>query len=213
MSQAELAAKEREVESRLTMGRHGRWLAGAIVLFVLGLVLPHAGDVRGFNVLFFTSQAAEGSVKIAEYIFVLLGALGVVVFGAASVATKKTNFAMASYLITGMALFFSLFGLWMRKQSAELLGASGIGAGFYLEVLATIITVCALTPIVFGRSPEQERVAALRFQAQDLDEVGYAQRNALVSRQMNTAETNPLLIDDRRQQAARRHKKGGGAEG
>ena len=77
--------------------------------------------------------------------------------------------------------------------------------GFLLQVLAVIITTYALSVMILRRSDEQKAIAQQRAASEDLDEVGYAQRAALVSQQQNTPETNPLLVDDRRKRAAERH--------
>ena len=77
--------------------------------------------------------------------------------------------------------------------------------GFLLQVLAVIITTYALSVMILRRSDEQKAIAQQRAESEDLDEVGYAQRAALVSQQQNTPETNPLLVDDRRKRATERH--------
>ena len=144
-------------------------------------------------------------IGIVESVFVWLGTLGLVISGGLLLITKRTIFANITYLLTGMALLASLFGMWMRLQDKEIAGGPGLGVGFLLQVLAVVITTYALSVMILRRSDEQKAIAQQRAENEDLDEVGYAQRAALVSQQQNTPETNPLLVDDRRKRAAERH--------
>ncbi|AHI23001.1 Rv2732c family membrane protein [Corynebacterium vitaeruminis] len=201
-----LARSERKANSRVELGSYAKFMIIAFGAFLVSLALPHSGGVKGLDVLFLTSESHAGGTKVAEYVFVILGSLALIVFNGLLLITKRTVFANISFLLSGMALLTSLFGLWMRMQSAETQGEAGVSYGFYLEVFAVILQVYALSCTVLARSDEQKELAAKRAADENLDEVGYAQRSALVSRQLNTSDTNPLLVDDRRKKAAEKRK-------
>lgn len=203
----DLAQAERKEAGRFDLSTYGKLLLAAWILFVGALLLPHGGNVRGWHVLTFQAKSMGLKIGIAEVAFVLLGTLGVVVFGGLLLITKRTVFANISFLLCGMALFASLFGMWMRLQDRENTGGPGLGVGLLIEVFAVLFAVYALSFMVMRRSEAQQRIAEQRAQHDSLDAVGKAQQDVFGSRQYNQPETNPLLIDDRRKQAAQRHRK------
>lgn len=212
---SDLATKEKQAASTISLYSGRGYLIAAWVLFVVGFLLPHAGSLRGWQVLIWRRTIDGVQIGITESVFVLLGTLAIVVSGGLLLITKRTVFANISFLLTGMAFFTSLFGMWMRLQDKENTGGPGLGVGFLLQVAAVVIATYALSCMIMRRSEAQKAIAKQRAENENLDEVGYAQRAALVSQQQNTPETNPLFIDDRRQRAAQRHRKqlGAGASG
>ncbi|AKK06141.1 hypothetical protein CMUST_09120 [Corynebacterium mustelae] len=207
----ELADAEKKAAAKFSLDYFGKFMIGAWVLFVVGLLLPHGGVVHGWQVLTLQGESLGLRIGIVEEFFVIVGTLGVVVFGGCLLLTRRTIFANISFLLTGIALFSSLLAMWMRLQDKEILGGPGLGVGLLMEVAAVIVATFALSYMILRRSDEQVRLAEQRQKHENLDEVGYAQRAALVSQQQNTPETNPLFIDDRRQQAVARHKKRSGS--
>ena len=201
----DLATLEKQAAGTISLKSGRGYLIVAWVLFTIGLLLPHAGSLSGWQVLMWHKTIDGIHIGIVESVFVWLGTLGLVISGGLLLITKRTIFANITYLLTGMALLASLFGMWMRLQDKETTGGPGLGLGFLLQVLAVIITTYALSVMILRRSDEQKAIAQQRAASEDLDEVGYAQRAALVSQQQNTPETNPLLVDDRRKRAAERH--------
>lgn len=199
------AAAEKQAARTLDLRQYRWFMLGALIAFVLGLFLPHSGQVRGIDVLLNNAQASSGDVRIAETVFVLFGSISAVLLNVIVLITKRTAVANAQYLIGGMALLVSLFALWMRLQSKEVDGSTGIGIGLLLEVFAVIALIYAMSCIIFARSDAQKQAAALRAEHNDLDSVGRAQQEAARSRGPEAPEDNPLLIDDRRQRAAQKH--------
>ena len=192
----DLATLEKQAAGTISLKSGRGYLIVAWALFTIGLLLPHAGSLSGWQVLMWHKTIDGIHIGIVESVFVWLGTLGLVISG---------GLLLITYLLTGMALLASLFGMWMRLQDKETTGGPGLGLGFLLQVLAVIITTYALSVMILRRSDEQKAIAQQRAASEDLDEVGYAQRAALVSQQQNTPETNPLLVDDRRKRAAERH--------
>ncbi|AZA09091.1 Rv2732c family membrane protein [Corynebacterium pseudopelargi] len=201
------AAAEKQAAKKIDL-RHYRWfMLASLIAFVLGLLLSHSGDVRGLDVLLQNQRAEQGDVRIAETIFVLFGTTAAVVLNAIVLITRRTAVANIQYLIGGIALLFSLFALWMRLQSKEIDGSTGIGIGLMLEVVAIIVLIYAMSCVIFARSEEQRTAAAMRAEHNELDSVGLAQQESMRSRGVDPAESNPLLIDDRRKRAAEKHQR------
>lgn len=203
-AQSNEAYANSEKEASKTLDLHGYYvLLGTVLgLYLLAMVLPYTGDVRGWEVITRTSAAEIG---IAETIFGLFSALAAVVGVSLILLTKRTVIVNITYLLSGIALLVSVFSLWMRIQDSQN-GGSGVGLGHFVEIVAIIVLVYTLSRLVFSRSAIQEEAAAQRAANFQLDSIGQAQQESSLSQGFNTADTNPLLIDDRRQRAARRHK-------
>ncbi|AIU32900.1 MULTISPECIES: hypothetical protein [Corynebacterium] len=204
VSASQLAREEKTVSRRVSTDGARAGMLVALVLFLVGLALPHTGGIRGAQLLI---PGDYGSVKVAEHIFVYVGTLSVVVLNGLTLLFRRTLAANLCYLLGGISLLVSLFCLWMRLQSKEFQGQTGIGIGLLLEVAATIILVFFLSLIIFARSDEQAKIAQARAEHENLDEVGYAQRSLRIAEQASMPKENPLFIDDRRRLAAAKHKK------
>lgn len=203
---AELAAAEKKAARSISIKNgYGIALIIAFVIFVVGMVLPHAGEVRGYEAIFGLEAASEANIRLAERVFVILGFAAVVVFNGLAILTRRTVVASIAYILSGMSLFSSLFGLWMRIQHQQVEGAPGVGLGIIFELIAVILLVISYSILIFRRTEEQKALAEQRAQHENLDAVGYAQRSAMVTKQNNVGDYNPLLVDDRRKRATERH--------
>ncbi|AKP08909.1 Hypothetical protein Cp262_1246 [Corynebacterium pseudotuberculosis] len=204
VSASQLAREEKTASRRVSTDGVRTGMFVALVLFLVGLVLPHTGEIRGVQLLI---PGDYDSVKVAERIFVYTGTLSVVVLNGVTLIFRRTLTANLCYLLGGISLLISLFCLWMRLQSKEFQGQTGIGIGLLLEVVAAIILVFFLSLIIFARSDEQAKIAKTRAEHENLDEVGYAQRSLRIAEQTKMPKDNPLFVDDRRRLAAAKHKK------
>ncbi|NLA56992.1 MAG: hypothetical protein GX859_12020 [Corynebacterium humireducens] len=199
----ELANREKRVASRLDLG--GRlWLfVAAVALYAVSLVLPQAGSVRGYEVLFQMDPAAEAGIKLTEYVYATLAFLGVGVLTTLTLLTRRLAIAIPGWMITTVGTAYSLFALWLRQTRSSADDGVEMNLGFWVSLLALILAFLGYAMTMFRRNPEQQKVAHDRATADPLDEVGRLQQQANVS-----AENNPLLIDDRRSRASERHQKG-----
>lgn len=199
-----LAAAEKKAARRMDLAGYLWWLVAALLLFISYLVTPHAGSVLGYEVVFRLPSAIEANIKVTEYIFAWLSALGIGVFTTLTLITRRTSFGLIAWMLSTVALLFSLLAVWLRQTrdvSEEELGA---GFGLYLAILGVVVAVYAYSRVALRRSPEQAELAEARARDDNLDEVGYAQRE--VQRQQQASfESNPILIDDRRQRATERY--------
>lgn len=193
------AREERRVGAHLDLGRV-RWvLAGTWVVFLLSLLLPHAGDIASWEVL---AMQRGDAVRIPERVFVVLSTIAVGVVGGLLALTKRTTAAMVAFLVTGMALIAALLGLWSRIQLAETTGAPGVHAAMLVQAACVVVQLVCVCRVILRRTPEQLAAQERRAQAaSQLDAVGAAQREA----SGEPLEENPLLVDDRRARARRRH--------
>lgn len=193
------AKEERRVGAHLDL-EPVRWvLAGTWVVFVISLLLPHAGDITSWEVL---AMQRGDAVRIPERVFVVLATVAVGVVGGLLALTKRTTVAMVGFLATGMALIAALLGLWSRIQLAETTGAPGVNVAMLLQAACVVVQLACICRVILKRTPEQLAAQERRAKAaSQLDAVGAAQREA----SGDPLEVNPLLVDDRRARARRRH--------
>lgn len=198
---AELANTEKRAARKISLHGFRGMLIGALVLWAVSLALPVTSGARGIEVLLLTPTGGTDAT-LAEFVHSVVVFLGVGLFNALLLLTKRTIFSWLGWFFTGVGLFYSMFALWMR-QTQDTDNISGIG--MYVSVAAVILAVIALSSIILRRDPEQTRIAQERAANDNLDEVGEAQRSAMESKRNFAGEDNPLLIDDRRARAAKRH--------
>ncbi|AKE41410.1 hypothetical protein UL82_06220 [Corynebacterium kutscheri] len=206
MSTPDYAELEKQAAARINLSSYQWFLVGAVVTFLVGLFLFHSGDVRGYQVLFFSDAASQARIKIAEYIFVFIASIATVIFAGLTLITRRMICAYFAWLLGGIAMLVSLLGIWMRIQSHAVDGDPGLGIGFIVEVIAVIVMIYALSCTIFARSEDQLRAQEERLHNEKMDAVGQAQQAVFTSRDYLDPETNPLLIDDCRRQAALRRK-------
>lgn len=203
-SAAHLAELERKAAARLWLGTPGYVLLGAFVFYVVSLFLPQVTGVAGYQVLTLSDAASEAGVKVTEYVFAVCAFLGLGVFTGLALVLRRTVWALLAWMLCTVAAVEALLAMWLRQTRPGSEEATSAGAGAYLAIFAVVVAVVVYSLIALRRSPEQERIAQARAQASDLDEVGYAQRAALVKQQQRGEQNNPLLVDDRRSRAAER---------
>ncbi|MCP1388656.1 hypothetical protein M5J20_10770 [Corynebacterium sp. TA-R-1] len=201
-----LAEAERKASATLADGVF-RWiLLACAALFFVAMFLPFAADVSGLQFLAVSeaSRAVEG--KLTEYLFVWFGFIGLVVLTTIAMLTKRYRIAVPGWMITGIAMVFSILALWLRRSSTTWEHGYHHGPGIYLAMLPVVVAVFAYLPAIFRRAEEQTAIAEQRAALQGTDAIAVAQRAATE----RSHEQNPLLIDDRRKRAAERHKRAEG---
>lgn len=196
----DLARREKRAATRLVLGRQFGLFVAALVLYVVSLFLPQAGDVRGFEVLLQLEPAREAGIKITEYVYAVLIFLGVGVLTTVTLITRRTAVASIAWMFTTVGLAYSIFALWLRQTRSSADDGVEMNIGFWLSLIAVALAFLGFAFVVLRRSPEQAEIAQARAEADNLDEVGRLQQDVNVS-----AEANPLLVDDRRARASQRH--------
>lgn len=202
----ELAQAEKKASKKLDLGNVRWFLLAAIVLWGIFLIAPYAGDVRGWQLTFFTDAASEAGMKITEYIYSTLLLLGIGIFTTLTVTTRITPFGWAAWMFSTVGFAYSIFATWLRQTRNSQMDGVDFHIGFYISILAAAIATISFAFVVFRRDLQQEQLARARAEHENLDEVGRAQRDLLVSSKRDET-SNPLLIDDRRQRAAERHRR------
>lgn len=205
LSGRELAALEKDAAKTLELGGHRWYLIAGVVLYALAMVLPHIRGVMGWEVLLRTDTAQDAGIRLAEYVFYVLGAIGVFLFSLGTVVFKRTWMAWVAWGFSCVTLVYALFATWMRQTSTGT-DTTSVNIGMIVATLGAISAVWGLSSVVLARSERQADLARRRAESTDLDTVAETQR-ALLSQQQNDPESNPLLVDDRRARVARRRQR------
>ena len=177
----------------------------SVVAWVAYLVLPYAGEARGWEALFVGGTAEGVRISLMETVSAWLALGGVGVLSTVTLLTRRTSVALVAWMMTTISFFANLWGFWYRGGAAE-----GASIGMYVGAISTFVAFLVYCQVALRRSPEQLAAAErVREVSGQLDHVGVLQTEAATEL---PAEQNPLLIDDRRSRAASRHRRQHGEE-
>jgi len=135
----EIEAAERRVASEIEPGP--RAFVVAILVFVLlgSFILPHTGDVRGWDVLFESHGAGAAAVALPSRVFAWLALVFGVGFSMLALITRRWTVAWIALAGSSIACAAGLLAVWSRQTVAA--GHPGPGIG----LIVAWITVAALT--------------------------------------------------------------------
>lgn len=202
LSAKELAAMEKDAAKTLELGSKKWYLIAAVALYVVSLALPHVRGVAGWQVLFLTDTASDAGIRLAEYVFYILGAIGVFLFSLGTVTLKRTWMAWVAWFFSCVTLVYAVLAIWMRQTTTNT-DNTFVNIGMMVATVAAIAAVWGLSNTILARSERQWELVEMRAAHEDVDSVAATQRD-LLRQQQNDPENNPLLIDDRRARVTRR---------
>lgn len=208
-TQTELAQQEKHSADPLDLGWHRWLLVGAIVVYVVSLFLPFAGDTTGLQMLTFT-EADGMSIAVTERLFTVLSFLCLVVFTLLTVILRRTSLALLAWMAGCVALVMALLGLWLRQTSSAAAAGVTSGAGIYVAILAVIVAIPVLSVAWMRRTPEQKRLEEQRREQTEFNPVADLQTDA-ATQAVRRTDGAGSIVDDRRQRAAQRHRQTGHA--
>jgi hypothetical protein len=158
----------------------------------------------GWQVLLHTGTASDAGIRLAEYVFYTLGTIGILVFTTGTVVLKRTWMSYIAWIFSCVTLVYAVFAIWMRQTSTGT-DITSVNLGMLVATVAAASAVWGLSGTILARSDRQREIAEMRADNRDMDTIEETQR-ALLMKQQNDPENNPLLIDDRRERAASRHR-------
>lgn len=178
-------------------------LALGLLLPLVGIFMPHSGEVRGFDVLFDTQTARIFATTRPEEIFAWLQftALSLTV---GTIVSKEWLVAWVNWAFAGVAWWYSIIAIWMRQSRPEIDPGTGPSYGLIMCSVGLTILFLTLCGVVMRKNVVQRAIAqARREAAHQNEESRLAQqrlRAGLVER-----EAEPI-IDDRRARARRKQR-------
>ncbi|HET7072535.1 MAG TPA: hypothetical protein VFI55_00435 [Mycobacterium sp.] len=164
-------AAERRVAGEIEPG--SRALVVAILVFVLlgSFILPHTGDVRGWDVLFGSHGASAAAVSLPSRVFVWLVLVFGVGFSMLALVTRRWAVAWLALAGTSIASAIGLLAVWSRQTSP---GHPGPGVGLIVAWITVIVLTFHWARVVWSRTAvqlaaeEQRRQVAAQQQSKTL---------------------------------------------
>jgi hypothetical protein len=173
----EIDAAERRVARGFDPGPRG-FLVSILVFVLLGsFILPHAGDVRGWDVLFGSHHAAATAVSLPSRVFAWLALVFGVGFSMLALLTRRWALAWVALAGSAIAGAAGMLAIWSRQTAAA--GQPGPGWGLIVAWITVLFLIYHWARVVWSRTivqlaaEEQRRRVAAEQQARTLlDGVG-----------------------------------------
>jgi hypothetical protein len=168
----DLEDAERRIAREIEPG--ARALVVSILVFVLlaSFVLPHTGDVRGWDVLFGSHHAGAAAVALPSRVFVWLTLVFGVGFSMLALLTRRWALAWVALAGSALATAVGLLAVWSRQTVAA--GHPGPGVGLILAWITLMLLSFHWARVVWSRTvvqlaaEEQRRRAAAEQQSRPL---------------------------------------------
>jgi hypothetical protein len=168
----DIEAAERRIAREIDPG--ARALVVAILVFVLigSFILPHTGNVRGWDVLFATHGSGAAAVALPSRVFAWLALVFGVGFSMLALLTRRWALAWVALAGSAVASAAGLLAVWSRQTVAS--GHPGPGLGLIVAWITIILLTFHWARVVWSRTivqlaaEEQRRRAAAHRQARTL---------------------------------------------
>jgi hypothetical protein len=173
----EIEAAERRVARGFDPGPRG-FLVSILVFVLLGsFILPHTGDVRGWDVLFGSHHAAAGAVSLPSRVFAWLALVFGVGFSMLALLTRRWALAWVALAGSAIAGAAGMLAIWSRQTVAA--GQPGPGWGLIVAWITVLVLIYHWARVVWSRTivqlaaeEQRRRVAAEQQAMMLLDGVG-----------------------------------------
>lgn len=146
----EIEAAERRVAREIDPG--ARALVVAILVFVLlgSFILPHTGEVRGWDVLFSSHGAGAAAVGLPSRVFAWLALVFGVGFSMLALMTRRWTLAWVALAGSSIAAATGLLAVWSRQTVAA--GLPGPGVGLFVAWITVMLLTFHWARVVWSRT-------------------------------------------------------------
>jgi hypothetical protein len=147
---AEIESAERRIGREIDPGPRG--FVVAILIFVLlgSFILPHTGDVRGWDVLFGTHGAGTAALALPSRVFTWLALVFGVGFSMLALMTRRWALAWVALAGTSIGSVAGLLAVWSRQTVAA--GHPGPGVGLIVAWITVILLAFHWARVVWSRT-------------------------------------------------------------
>jgi hypothetical protein len=147
---AEIEAAERRVAREIEPGP--RAFVVAILVFVLlgSFILPHTGNVRGWDVLFGSHGAGAAALALPSQVFAWLTLVFGVGFSMLALLTRRWALAWIALAGSAIASATGLLAVWSRQTVAA--GHPGPGVGLIVAWITVILLTFHWARVVWSRT-------------------------------------------------------------
>jgi hypothetical protein len=146
----EIEAAERRIAREIDPGPRG--FVVAILVFVLlgSFILPHTGDVRGWDVLFSSHGAGAAALALPSRVFAWLALVFGVGFSMLALITRRWALAWIALAGSSIASAVGLLAVWSRQTVAA--GHPGPGVGLIVAWITVILLTFHWARVVWSRT-------------------------------------------------------------
>lgn len=201
----DLSGAERKIAGRVVLGRYVPLIVFGFLVPLVMIFLPHAGDVRGYDVLFNTQVAQGGATAKPETIFSWLRLIAILL-SIGTLVSKSWIVAWVNWAFAGVAWWYNVFAIWVRQTQPPTESGDGPAIPLMLSLVGLTVLFYALTAVVFQKNSLQRALAAARREEAHRDE-----ESRLAQQRLRTGiedREDAEIVDDRRARAkARRERK------
>lgn len=147
---SEIEAAERRVAREIEPG--ARALVVAVLVFVLvgSFILPHTGNVRGWDVLFNSHDAGSAAVALPSQVFAWLALVFGVGFSILALLSRRWAVAWVALAGSMLASATGLLAVWSRQTVGA--GHPGPGIGLFVSWITVILLTFHWARVVWQRT-------------------------------------------------------------
>ncbi|WP_081292775.1 hypothetical protein [Mycobacterium colombiense] len=171
---SEIEAAERRVARGIDPGPRAFLVSILVFVLLASFVLPHTGDVRGWDVLFGSHGAGAAAVGLPSRVFAWLALVFGVGFSMLALVTRRWALAWVALAGTAIAGAAGMLAIWSRQTVAA--GHPGPGWGLIIAWLTVLVLTYHWARVVWSRTivqlaaeEQRRRVAAAQQSATLLD--------------------------------------------
>jgi hypothetical protein len=182
----DIDAAERRVAREIEPGP--RAVVVAVLVFVLlgSFILPHTGDVRGWDVLFGSHGAGAAAVALPSRVFGWLALVFGVGFSMLALMTRRWALAWVALAGSAIASAAGLLAVWSRQTAGP--GHPGPGIGLIVAWITVILLTFHWARVVWSRT-----IVQLAAEEQRRRVVGQQQSRTL----LDSVQTDPQTDADK----------------
>jgi hypothetical protein len=161
----EIEAAERRVARGFDPGPRAFFVSILVFVLLASFILPHTGDVRGWDVLFGSHHAGAAAVALPSRVFAWLALVFGVGFSMLALVTRRWALAWIALAGTAIAGAAGMLAIWSRQTVSA--GHPGPGWGLIVAWLTVLVLIYHWARVVWSRTivqlaaeEQRRRVAA-----------------------------------------------------
>lgn len=162
---SEIEAAERRVARGIDPGPRAFFVSILVFVLLASFILPHTGDVRGWDVLFGSHGAGAAAVGLPSRVFAWLALVFGVGFSMLALVTRRWALAWVALAGTAIAGAAGMLAIWSRQTVPA--GHPGPGWGLIVAWLTVLVLTYHWARVVWSRTivqlaaeQQRRRVAA-----------------------------------------------------
>ena len=163
----EIEAAERRVARGIDPGPRAFFVSILVFVLLGSFILPHTGNVRGWDVLFGSHGAGAAAVALPSRVFAWLALVFGVGFSMLALVTRRWALAWVALAGTAIAGVAGMLAIWSRQTVST--GHPGPGWGLIVAWLTVLVLIYHWARVVWSRTivqlaaeEQRRRVAAAR---------------------------------------------------